>query len=527
LESLALQLNNQFNNYSSLISIRIGEEKISYNDLNINGLKIASLINELGIYNETIGLVGQRNFTSYFGVLGILYSGCNYTPISFKYTESKILSILKSCRVRVLIGSKNDIEKIEKILILNKSLHQVKYLIQDEKFEIKRTDVFNKFSFNEQKPLIHPIKNTKDSLLYILYTSGSTGNPKGVMVTNNNVLSYLKALSAIWNLNPGFRASQFHEFSFDPSVSDLFYTWLYGGELCVVPENELLMPFDFIRREKIQIWSSVPTVANFMRKMNILRQNCFPSLIITRFAGEPFSKELADIWQDAAPKSSIENHYGPTECTVDVSRYVHILGENNKSFSNGILPIGKPLNGNTILVINKDGEVLNDGEIGEIIFKGAQVSKGYLNDLDKTKSSFVKFSWDSNQDVWYKSGDLGLYNSDGNLECLGRIDSQIKFGGRRVEIGEIESAFRKLDKTKDAIVVGLKDNNNTVTSLFAFITHVLTSQEIKEVKQEMKLYIEGIFIPKKILTISELPLTISGKIDRKKLEKIAREQFKN
>ena len=139
MESLALQLNNQFNNYSSLISIRIGEEKISYNDLNINGLKIASLINELGIYNETIGLVGQRNFTSYFGVLGILYSGCNYTPISFKYTESKILSILKSCRVRVLIGSKNDIEKIEKILILNKSLHQVKYLIQDEKFEIKNS----------------------------------------------------------------------------------------------------------------------------------------------------------------------------------------------------------------------------------------------------------------------------------------------------------------------------------------------------------------------------------------------------
>ena len=518
MQSLAHFLHNKFKTYLSLNSLRIGDDQVSYDDLNINGLKIASLINELGVYNETIGVVGQRNFTSYFSVLGIIYSGCNYTPISFKFNESKILSIINSCKIKILIGSKSDIDKVERILFLNKKSHNVKYLIHDEDVNTNNIEYLKKYSFIKQEPLIEPLKTKKNNLLYILYTSGSTGNPKGVMVTNNNVLSYLKALHKIWIMTPGFRASQFHEFNFDPSVSDLFFTWSSGGVLCVVPENELLMPFDFIIREKIQIWSSVPTVANFLLKMKMLKPGIFPSIIKSRFAGEPFSQELANAWSLAANNSTIENHYGPTESTVDVCRYVYSKIDKDKSFSNSIIPIGKPLFGNKILIINKNQEVLENGKIGEIIFKGPQVTNGYLNDSTKTKSSFVSFNWDDTNDIWYKSGDLGFYNFEGNLECLGRIDNQIKFGGRRVEIGEIESAFRKFDKTKDAKVIAMKDDNNIVKGLYAFITDTLSEQEEKEIKFKIQNYIEKLFVPKKIISIEKFPLTVSGKIDRKKLE---------
>ena len=278
------------------------------------------------------------------------------------------------------------------------------------------------------------------------------------------------------------------------------------------------MPFDFIIREKIQIWSSVPTVANFLLKMKMLKPGVFPSIIKSRFAGEPFSQELANAWSLAANNSTVENHYGPTESTVDVCRYVYSKIDKNKSFSNSIIPIGKPLFGNKILIINKNQEVLENGQIGEIIFKGPQVTNGYLNDSTKTKSSFVSFNWDDTNDIWYKSGDLGFYNFEGNLECLGRIDNQIKFGGRRVEIGEIESAFRKFDKTKDAKVIALKDKNNIVKGLYAFITDTLSEQEEKEIKFKILNYIEKLFVPKKIITIEKFPLTVSGKIDRKKLE---------
>ena len=518
MDSFANFLYKKFKKYSSLNSLKIGDDKVSYEDLNTNALKIAALINELGVFNETVGVVGQRNFTSYFSILGVIYSGCNYTPISFKFSESKILSIKNNCKIKILIGSKNDIDKIQRLLILKTNSHNIKYLIQDENVDINNAKYLKKYSFIDQKPLIKPVKVEKNNLLYILYTSGSTGNPKGVMVTNSNVLAYLKALSKIWVLKPGFRASQFHEFNFDPSVSDLFFTWSSGGLLCVVPENELLMPFDFIIREKIQIWSSVPTVANFLLKMKMLKPGIFPSIIKSRFAGEPFSQELANEWSLAAPNSTVENHYGPTESTVDVCRYVYSLNDKNKSFSNSIIPIGKPLFGNTILIINKNQEVLDDKKIGEIIFKGPQVTNGYLNDSAKTKSTFVRFNWDNSKDIWYKSGDLGFYNSEGNLECLGRIDNQIKFGGRRVEIGEIESAFRKFDKTKDAKVIAVKDVNNIVKGLYAFITDTLSEQEEKQIRDEILKYIEKLFIPKKIISISKFPLTVSGKIDRRKLE---------
>lgn len=513
-------LYNKFKEYSDLKSIKISNDEVLYSDLNLNALKIASLINRLKLKNETIAVVGQRNFTSYFAILGIIYSGCNYTPISLKFNKEKILSILKDCEIKMLIGTKVEINEIEKILISQNNSHTVKYIVQEETG--KTNDRLLKFNFKEEEPLKEPIKSNYLDLIYILFTSGSTGRPKGVMVSNKNVLSYLKAISHIWPIKPGFKASQFHEFSFDPSISDLFYTWLNGGVLCVVPEEELMMPYEFIKRENIQIWSSVPTVFNFMYKLKILNPNVFPLLIKIRFAGEPLQKELADACLKAAPNAQVENHYGPTESTVDVSRHLYSENEKNKNFYNSIIPIGKPLIGNTIRIIDNESKIINYGNIGEIIYKGDQVSNGYLNDKLKTNLKFVKFSWDETKETWYKSGDLGFINNDGDLEYVGRIDSQIKIGGKRIEIGEIEAAFNKYHKTKGIVIVAVKNKQNIVENLIAFTINKLENSEEKNIKNDITQHIEKIFIPKKIIFIENFPLTISGKIDRKELEKNAK-----
>ena len=160
--------------------------------------------------------------------------------------------------------------------------------------------------------------------------------------------------------------------------------------------------------------------------------------------------------------------------------------------------------------------------IGEIIYKGDQVSNGYLNDKLKTNLKFVKFSWDETKETWYKSGDLGFINNDGDLEYVGRIDSQIKIGGKRIEIGEIEAAFNKYHKTKGIVIVAVKNKQNIVENLIAFTINKLENSEEKNIKNDITQHIEKIFIPKKIIFIENFPLTISGKIDRKELEKNAK-----
>ena len=180
-------LYNKFKEYSDLKSIKISNDEVLYSDLNLNALKIASLINRLKLKNETIAVVGQRNFTSYFAILGIIYSGCNYTPISLKFNKEKILSILKDCEIKMLIGTKAEINEIEKILISQNNSHCVKYIVQEETG--KTNDRLLKFNFTEEEPLKEPIKSNYLDLIYILFTSGSTGRPKGVMVSNKNVLS--------------------------------------------------------------------------------------------------------------------------------------------------------------------------------------------------------------------------------------------------------------------------------------------------------------------------------------------------
>ena len=525
MSSLAEILHNKLQEFSDLKAIRINNNEITYADLNTNGLKVASLIDRLKIRKETIGLVGQRNFTSYFAILGIIYSGCNYTPISLKSNENKILSILRDCKIKILVGSKKDIDKIEEILISNKNLHSVKYIIQDEQDKIEKGNFLLKFNFKNEKLLKAPIKSNAKDILYVLYTSGSTGKPKGVMVTNKNVLSYLNALSQIWHVKPGIKVSQFHEFNFDPHVDDLFFTWLNRGVSCVISEEELLIPYEFIKRENIEIWISVPTVFNFMLKLNLLKSNVFPSLKILRFGGEPFQKELADACRIAAPNADIENHYGPTEATINVSKYSY-NGNEQMNFHNSILPIGKPHIGTTIRLIDKEQNLIKDGEIGEIVFKGNQISEGYLNDPIKTNLKFIRFSWDLSEAIWYRSGDLGFFNKDNDLEILGRIDSQIKIGGKRIEIGEIEAAFNKYQKTRGIVIVPVKNKHNIVESLTAFTINKLENSDEKYIRNDITQHIEKTFIPKRIIFIENFPLTISGKINRKELEQMAKKHLK-
>ena len=526
MSSLSKLLFEKANNYAFKEAISVRGRGITYEELNVRALKIATALLEFGAKGEAIGLVGQRKASSYFGVVGALFAGCYYTPINPKYSEARLLSILRDAKIRFLIGDKADLEMLEPVLS-HKDAPLIEAIILPEGRAPQGKKWQDESSLQNLTPIKSPVNVASEHLAYLLYTSGSTGVPKGVQVAHSNVLAFLRGMFQMYRLDPGFRASQTFDFSFDPSVSDMFFTWTHGGVLCILPEEEMLLPHEYIRRECITFWNSVPSIASFMNKMGHLTPGSFPDLRYSMFCGEQFPKYIANAWQKAAPNSTIENLYGPTEATIYISRHVFTVGEKDKSFKNSIIPIGRAFPEHEFALIDEIGKKLSSSEIGEIVFKGPQITKGYLNDQAKTDSVFVTFDWDQSGDKWYKSGDIGFYNADGDMECIGRRDNQIKLGGRRIEIGEIEAVLARFPVIEDVVVVPLRDESQITVGCVAFTLNEVTKQEQNQIRQESIKLIERIFFPKLILTIAAFPLTNSGKIDRNALALFAKNKIPN
>ena len=510
------------NRHAERFALHIGQERTSYAALTHSALGIAASLQRLGARSEAVGIVGQRKLGSYAGVLGIVYAGCHYVPLKPKAPPEKTRALLRAAGIRFLVGDEDDVRELQAQLQALGDASLVQAGIAPNSFCLAGGD-WQSGQVQGACPMHQPVACEPQSLAYILFTSGSSGTPKGVKVSHANVLAYLRAIHSLWALEPGFRASQFHDFSFDPSVSDLFTTWSLGGELCVVPEAELIAPAHFIRRSELQVWSSVPSIGTLMHKLGMLKEGSFPSLRISRFAGEPLPRRMAQAWQIAAPASTVENHYGPTEATIDVARHVYGPGEAALALAQDIVPIGTAFPGMEIRIIDSAGHPVVPGATGQIVFKGPQVSQGYLGDPDKTQAAFVQFDWDRSGALWYQSGDLGFVNAQGQMECLGRLDHQIKVAGRRVEIGEIEAALARWPALSDLVVVAVKDAQGQVKELVGFTTGELSAQDLASLKKSSVQSLDAIFFPKRFVTLAQLPYAVSGKVDRRALLDIARQ----
>ncbi len=459
---------------------------------------------------------GQRSLMCYAGILGALFAGHAYVPLNPEFPIPRLQNMLQRARCNCMIVDEDAVGLLPDLLAGVTRPLLVVLPAANNATALQAEYPQHRFchaSDGNDSVVTEPRR--RNNVAYLLFTSGSTGVPKGVMVTHANVCHFLQSAQQRYRLGPGDRVSQTFALTFDLSVFDLFLAWGAGACVCVPGANELIKPGRYINRERLTLWFSVPSTALFMKKFGELKADKYSTLKWSLFCGEALSNEVARYWSRAAPNSIVENLYGPTELTIvcTVHRWEQPSGQPADS---GLVPIGEALPGMQAMIVSEDLQEVAVGEQGELMLTGPQLTPGYLNDAAKTGQAFIQPP--GQQETWYRTGDLVIRRAPGKpLEYIGRLDNQVQVNGHRVELGEVESVLRSHESIDEAIVIGWPLTPSGVGGVVAFVLGADIDR--KTLLSGIKSRLPAYMTPSRIEVVDRFPLNSNGKIDRKALTK--------
>lgn len=506
-------------------ALELGEALITYEQLWDYAGRIAACLRERLAPSETVvALLANRSVGAYGGVLGILASGRGYVPLNPKFPLERTLLMLNASGCRTLVVAQECAGTLQAML---PELSQPLTIVSpDAEWEVNSTG-FDPHTFINAQQMskvadpCHPVVDGK-ATAYLLFTSGSTGVPKGVPVSQSNACAYMNYAAEHFRINASDRCSQNFDLTFDLSVHDLFTCWDAGATLCPYSE-QTLTPATLIGEKGITVWFSVPSVAMFASKLGLLSQGAFSSLRWSLFCGEALSASLAAAWQEAANNSVLENLYGPTEATIAITSYRWDSRMSAAECEGGLVPIGWPFTGQQVCVVDENLQAINPGDTGELCLAGSQVTAGYLNDREKTAKSFVRLPHTGDQ-VWYRTGDLVRQDERGCVFYLGRRDFQVKVNGYRVELQEVDLALREASGSELAVAIPWPVSNGSATGLVGVLSASDPAGD-EGVLAACASRLPRYMVPQRIFHFEEMPLNVNGKIDRAKIAKmIAQEQ---
>ena len=481
------------------IAVVFDDEQLTYQELNDRANQLARYIQSLiGERKSLIGICVERSIEMVVGLLGILKAGHAYIPLDPKYPKERLALMLEDVRVPVLLTK-------EKLLgIIPEHQGQTIFLDSDWKIIAKE---------NQANP---EIKVTLDDLAYIIFTSGSTGKPKGVMIAHKAICNHMLWMQAEFPLIAIDKVLQKTPFSFDASVWEFYAPLLIGAQLVIArPQGhqDINYLIRVIKERQITVLQVVPTLLLMLLEHKEI-SNC-NSLKRVFCGGEALSQQLQERFF-ASLKADLHNFYGPTETCIDATFWTCKDNSDRKA-----VPIGRPISNLQTYVLDAQLRPLPIGVIGELHIGGAGLAKGYINN---EKLTAERFYWhETINSRLYKTGDLVRYESDGNLEYLGRIDNQVKIRGFRIELGEIESVLCFHPQIEQAVVVATEDitGNKRLTAYLAVSPGKVTTNDMR---QFLKHRLPEYMVPSIFVILEHLPLTANGKVDRLSLP--TPEQFK-
>jgi len=477
--------------FSKNIAVVHNAESISYGQLSSLSDEICNKLKKLGIdQGDRVAILYPKSIVCIASIFGVLKSEAAYLPIDFNAPDERNNKIIADGSVSAVIIHKDKLN-----LFLEEN-----YLLAEE---------IDESTLILKPKTINKIKSPND-LAYILYTSGSTGIPKGVMHTHASAINFLDWCSATFDPTEKDVFSSHAPFHFDLSILDLFLSIKHGAKLVLIDDKVAGNPIflaKLISDEKISIWYSTPTILNLLSFYGKLNQYSFTNLRLVLFAGEIFPinhfEKLSEFWT----KPVYYNLYGPTE--TNVCTYYKV--DSDKKIDE--IPIGKCCSHFESLVINVDEST----DEGELCLKGEGLMSGYWNNPTSNETAF--YTDDKNQ-KWYKTGDLVFLNEDNQFLFRGRKDRMIKRNGYRIELDEIEITLNKHPEIiNNAVISKVDEEKNTI--IICFIETMLNNEiSVIEMKKYCVKNLPVYMIPTNFVFIEKIPTTSTNKVDYQKLEQL-------
>lgn len=473
------------------VAVAFKNKEMTYKELNERANQLARILREKGVKQGTIvGIMIERSIDMVVGLLGILKAGGVYLPLDLDYPINHIKNILEDSNTKILLTQEHLMNNIE--------FNGVFINIEDE--DIYNSDKSNLFSLSKS-----------NDLAYIIYTSGSTGKPKGVMVEHQGLANYIWWASKEYLKSEKMSFPLFTSIAFDLTVTSIFIPIITGNTIIIYKgEKGKSLVEEIIQENKVGIVKLTPS------HLKMISNKKQKNSSIKRFilGGEVLDTKLAKlVYNNFERKIEIYNEYGPTETVVGCTSYKFNSNKNTRKS----VPIGMPADNVQIYILDKYQNLVPIGVVGEIYISGDGLARGYLNRYELTKEKFVKNPFNLRQRM-YRTGDLARWLEDGNIEFLGRIDHQVKIRGYRIEVGEIEKRLLEHNDIKDVAVIETEDTNEEKY----LCGYIVAEKEltISELRDYLCKELPDYMIPSYFVQIEKIPLTASGKIDRKALPKI-------
>jgi amino acid adenylation domain-containing protein len=474
--------------YPDRPALELHHSSYSYRELTGSAASVAESISGLNDPCPYIAVLADKSFSCFAGILGIMMAGKAYLPINTRFPAARNVYMLEKARVRTLIAGDNSDDELDNILDHYPSGIYV---------------IFPRGGTSQVTSQVTQPQNPA----YLLFTSGTTGNPKGVPVSNRNLASYLDFMLKTYDFQPEDRFTQNFDLTFDLSVHDILLAWLSGACLCVPQDNSSFAMARFIREKLPTVWFSVPSVVVLLDRMRLLKPAAFPSVRLSFFCGEALHSRSAVAWKTAAPQSRMVNLYGPTEATIAITHY-ELPDEPGQWKSDlGIIAIGRVFEGNSWMIKGKTSQV---GE-GELCLCGNQVVDGYFENEDADKEAFFKDS--DEHRTWYKTGDLVKIDEDGDLFFSGRKDAEVKISGYRVNLKEIENVLAGYERIGQAVVIFEQATDDHGIILAFILANKPENIEEKELDAFCRKLLPWYMVPGKFIFVEEIPLNTNGKVD--------------
>ena len=487
------------------VAVEYGSQEITYRELDRRANQLARYLRKQGVGPEmVVGIWVERSLEMVVAILGVLKAGGAFMPLDGNYPEERLEYMIEDAQVSLMLVGKQQEKKMPRVW--------VPVVVMDgEDREWEREE--------ERRPENGVYGG---NLAYVIYTSGSTGKPKGVGVEHRQLANYIQAIGGKLQIEAGMRLALLSTYAADLGYTMIFPALCYGGCLNVVDADWVLdagklaqhfshHPIDYLKI----VPSHLQALLGSSPGNGVLPRRW---LVV---GGEASSWELIRQVKERGAGCRVLNHYGPTETTVGVLTY-DATQESDGEKTRGMVPVGRPLSNGKVYVLDKELNPAGIGTRGEIYIGGAGLARGYVNRAEMTAERFMPdpFSRSGGKRL-YRTGDVGRYREDGNIEYIGRQDEQVKIRGYRIELGEIEATLALHSGVREAVVVARGENRDNRLVAYYTVTERGEEEEIgaEQLRSFAAEKLPEYMVPAAFMRLEAMPLTPNGKLDRKALPK--------